>query len=225
MICSFIILPASASIPPLTKPSYHSGLCLACTPSVSSPPPTTSTSSPVLCDDLSIALCKGKRQCTHPISSFCSYNYFSSHSCSFIASLDSISLPNKVSEALAHSGWRSDMIEDMDDLTDNGTLDFVHLPFGKKDIGCRRVFTVKVNPNGSIVRLKARLIVKGYAQTYGVDYSETFSPIAKLTSIRLLISLAATHGWDLHQLDFKNAFLHGDLVEEVYMEEPLGFVS
>ena len=225
MICSFIILPASASIPPLTKPSYHSGLCSACTPPVSSPPPTTSTSSPVLSDDLSIALRKGKRQCTHPISSFCSYNYFSSHSCSFIASLDSISLPNKVSEALAHSGWRSDMIEEMDDLTDNGTLDFVHLPVGKKDIGCRWVFTVKVNPNGSIVRLKARLIVKGYAQTYGVDYSETFSPIAKLTSIRLLISLAATHGWDLPQLDFKNAFLHGDLLEEVYMEESLGFVS
>ena len=92
------------------------------------------------------------------------------------------------------------------------------LPVGKKVIGCRWVFTVKVNPDGSIARLKACLVAKGYAQTYRVDYSDTFSPIAKLTSIRLFISLAATHNWDLHLLDIKNACLHGDLEEEVYME-------
>ena len=68
-------------------------------------------------------------------------------------------------------------------------------------------------------------MVKGYAQTYGVDYSDTFSPVAKMTFVRLFISLAATHNWDLHQLDIKNVFLHGDLQEEVYMEQPLGFVA
>ena len=68
-------------------------------------------------------------------------------------------------------------------------------------------------------------MLKGYAQTYGVDYSDTFSPVAKLTSIRLLISLAVTHDWDLYQLDFKNAFLQGDLVEEVYIEQPPEFVA
>ena len=68
-------------------------------------------------------------------------------------------------------------------------------------------------------------MAKGYAQTYGVDYSDTFSPIAKMTSIRLFISLAATHNWDLHQLDIKNAFFHGDLQEKVYMDQPLGFVA
>ena len=117
----------------------------------------------------------------------------SSHSCScsYIVSLDSISLPNKVSEAFAHPSWRNAMIE-MDALTDNGTKDLVHLPAGKKAIGCRWVFTMKVNPDGSIARLKARLVAKGYAQTYDVDYSDTFSPVAKMTYVRLFISLAAT---------------------------------
>ena len=80
-----------------------------------------STSDLILSDDLPIAVRKGKRQCTHPISSFCSYNHLSSHSCSFIVSLDSISLSNKVSETLSHFSWRSAMIEEMDALTDNGT--------------------------------------------------------------------------------------------------------
>ena len=89
------------------------------------------------------------------------------------------------------------MIEEMDVLNDNGTWDLVQLP-GKKDIGCHWIFIVKVNPNGSVARLKARLVPKGYAQTYGVDYSDTFSPVAKMTYVRLFISLATTHSWDLH---------------------------
>ena len=117
----------------------------------------------------------------------------SSQSYSFIASLDSISLPNTFQEALSHPGWRSVMIEEMDALNGNGTWNMVYLPTGKKDIGRRWVFIVKVNPDGSVARLKAQLVAKGYDQTYGVDYSDTFSPVAKMTSVRLFISLAATH--------------------------------
>ena len=84
---------------------------------------------------------------------------------------------------------------------------------------------MKVNPNGSIARLKARLVAKGYAQTYGVDYFDTFSPVAKMAYVGLFISLAATYNWDLHQLDIKNVFFHGNFQEEVYMEQPPGFVA
>ena len=121
------------------------------------------TSDLILSNDLPIALRKGNRHCAHLIIFFCSYDYWSSHSCSFIASLDSISLPNKVSQALAHLGWRGAMIEETDALTDNGTWDLVRLLAGKKAIGCRWVFTVKVNLGGSIARLKARVVTKGYA--------------------------------------------------------------
>ena len=117
------------------------------------------------------------------------------------------------------------MIEEMGALTDNGTWDLVSLPVRKKAIGCHWVFTVKVNIDGSSARLKARLFAKGYAQTYGMDYSDTFSPIVKMTSVRLFISLAATYHSDLHQLDIKNVFFHSDLQEEVYMEQPLEFVA
>ena len=155
--------PAPAFVPPLTKPPITQVYAPRLHPPVSSPPLTALTSDLVLSDDLPIALRKGKRQCTHQISSFCSYNHLSSHSCLFIVSLDSISLPNKVSDALAHPGWRSAMIEEMDALIDHGTWDLVRLTAGKKTIGCRCVFTVKVNPDGSITRLKARLVAKGYA--------------------------------------------------------------
>ena len=84
---------------------------------------------------------------------------------------------------------------------------------------------MKVNLDGYIARLKARLVAKGYAHTYGVDYSDTFSSIAKMTYVQLFISMVAIYNWDLHQLDIKNAFFHDDLQEEVYMEQPPEFVA
>ncbi|CAL9011071.1 unnamed protein product [Prunus brigantina] len=108
-------------------------------------------------------------------------------------------------------------------LEKNQTWTLETIPRGKKTIGCRWVFTIKHNADGSIERYKARLVVKGYTQTYGIDYEETFAPVAKLNTVRVLLSLAVNLDWPLHQFDVKNAFLHGELTKEVYMDIPPGY--
>jgi hypothetical protein len=110
------------------------------------------------------------------------------------------------------------MDEEMAALDANATWELVALLEDKKTIGCKWVYKVKHNADGSMSRYKARLVAKGYAQTYGINYEEIYSPIAKMTTIRVIIAMATTKGWSLHQMDVKNDFLHGDLHEEVYME-------
>ena len=86
------------------------------------------------------------------------------------------------------------------------------------------VYRTKLNADGSVNKHKARLVVKGYAQMFGVDFSKTFSPVARLDTIRLLLALAAQKGWIIHHMDVKSAFLNGHLEEEIFVEQPEGFV-
>ena len=107
----------------------------------------------------------------------------------------------------------------------NKTWEIVDLPKNKKPVGCKWVYKIKYNSNGTIERYKARLVAKGYTQTYGIDYTETFAPVVKMNTIRIIFSLAVNNGWNLYQMDVKNAFLQGSLEEEVYMTLPPGHKS
>ncbi|KAJ0478882.1 putative RNA-directed DNA polymerase [Helianthus annuus] len=141
----------------------------------------------------------------------------------FSATLLSENIPKTAQEASKKIEWQEAMNTEVKALIKNGTWEKCVLPAGKKPVGCRWVFTIKYKADGTIERYKARLVAKGYTQTYGIDYSETFSPVAKIDTIRVLFSVAANKDWPLHQFDVKNAFLHGNLEEEVYMEAPPGF--
>ena len=106
----------------------------------------------------------------------------------------------------------------------NQTWELVDRPEHKKAIGVKWVYRTKLNPNGSVNMHKVRLIVKGYAQMFGVDFFDTFAPVARLDTIRMLLALAAQQGWVIHQMDVKSAFLNGYLEEEIFVEQPEGFV-
>jgi hypothetical protein len=112
------------------------------------------------------------------------------------------------------------MKEEMHALDLNHTWDLILKPAGISIVGCCWIFIVKQNLDGIVDRLKARLMAKGFTQTYNLDYTETFSLVAKLNSICIIIFLAANLDWPLHQLDVKNACLHGDLTETAYMAQP-----
>ena len=131
---------------------------------------------------------------------------------------------NKVAEIRKQDGkWRAAMEEEIHVLADNGTWVLVDLPKGVRLIRCRWVYKVKYNVDGSINRYKAILVAKGYAQTQDTDYDETFTPVVKITTVRVLLAITATKGWHLHQMDVKNVFLQGELEEQVYMVHPPGF--
>ena len=110
-------------------------------------------------------------------------------------------------------------------LKANHTWTLTPLTTGKKLIGCEWVYKIKYKADGSVERYKARLVAKGFTQKEGVDYFETFSPVAKMVSVKVLLVVAVIQGWFLSQLDVNNTFLHGDLDEEVYMALPQGFHS
>ncbi|CAL8168114.1 unnamed protein product [Prunus armeniaca] len=156
----------------------------------------------------------------YPIANHVSTEKLSEPLKAFVHQLSAIHISTKVSESLKDPKWVQAIKEEMKALEKNQTLTLETIPRGKKTIGCRWVFTIKHNADGSIERYKARLVTKGYTKTSGIDYEKTFAPVAKLNTVRVLLSLAANLDWPLHQFDVKNALLHGELTEEVYMDIP-----
>ncbi|XP_072066650.1 uncharacterized protein [Arachis hypogaea] len=130
--------------------------------------------------------------------------------------------PKCYAEAVTDLKWQEAINVELNALKENKTWTLTHLPAGKRTVGYRWVFKLKLNADGTVERHKTRLVAQGFTQTAGVDYLETFSPVVKMTTLRILLAIAAVKGWFVHQLDVNTAFLHGDLVEEVYMKPPPG---
>jgi hypothetical protein len=130
--------------------------------------------------------------------------------------------PTTYQEASGILEWQLAMIDELAALERTGTWDIVPLPSHVVLITCKWVFKVKTKSDGSIERYKARLVARGFQQTQGLDYDETFAPVAHMTTVRSLIAFAASSSWTISQMDVKNDFLNGDLHEEVYMHPPPG---
>ncbi|KAJ0491696.1 putative RNA-directed DNA polymerase [Helianthus annuus] len=131
--------------------------------------------------------------------------------------------PESFTEAAKHHEWMNAMREELQALERHGTWSLTELPEGKNVIGLKWVYKTKVGPGGRVLKYKARIVAKGYSQEYGIDFEETFSPVARFETIRLVLSVAAQEGWELHQFDVKSAFLNGPLFEEVFVSQPPGF--
>ena len=138
---------------------------------------------------------------------------------------DDLTTFEKATSSSHASDSLSAMHEELASMSHNDVWDLVELPVGCEPVGCKWVFKTKRNPNGEIERYKARLVAKGYSQREGIDYKETFSPVSTKDAFCVVMALVAHFDLELHQMDVKTAFLNGDLVEDVFMVQPDGFVE
>jgi hypothetical protein len=132
--------------------------------------------------------------------------------------------PETFVEASCHPDWDTTMNEEYRSLMENDTWDLVPLPKERKLVRYKWVYKTKYASYGSVERNKAQLVAKKISQVEGIDYNETFSTVAKINSIRLVLSLDASHKWEVYQMDVKSSFFHRDLQEEIYMKQPPGYV-
>ncbi|KAA0037748.1 retrovirus-related Pol polyprotein from transposon TNT 1-94 [Cucumis melo var. makuwa] len=117
------------------------------------------------------------------------------------------------------------MDEEIEAIEQNNTWELIDLPKGHKTIGVKWVYKTKLKENGEVDKYKACLVAKGYKQEFGIDYKEVFAPVARHDTIRLVVSLAVQNSWPIFQLDVKSAFLHGELQEKVFVDQPPGYVK
>ena len=131
--------------------------------------------------------------------------------------------PTNVREAMKYPHWRQAMNEEFDALLRNGMWSLVLAPMDQKIVGCKWLFRIKRNSDGTISRHKARLVAKGYTQTPGTDFGETFAPVVRPQTVKIILTIALANSWQMHQLDINNAFLQGTISEQVFMSQPPGF--
>ena len=180
---------------------------------------TVQSSSPSECSSSSTS----SSDTPYPIAHYVNCNKFSPRHRVFLAAITEGIEPRSFKEAMQDEGWREAMQKEIAALEANGTWDMAVLPPHKKALGSKWVYKIKYHVDGQVERLKARLVIFGNHQVEGVDYNETFAPVAKMVTVRAFLAVAAVKNWVLHQMDVHNAFLHGDLDEEVYMKLPPGF--
>jgi hypothetical protein len=138
---------------------------------------------------------------------------------------DASPIPSSVRTTLADPHWRHTMEEEYAALLANHTWDLVPCPPGTNVVTSKWLFCHKLTSDGSLARYKARWVLQGFTQRLGVDYDETFNPVIKFATVRTILTLVLSRDWAIHQLDVKNAFLHGTLMETVYCSQPTGFVD
>ncbi|CAL1359264.1 unnamed protein product [Linum trigynum] len=228
--------PESSSSSPLSGPYASSPGPHAETtcPSADSPAPVVRRSDRVrhrpkyLADyDTNLAPHSGQGSTTnlvrYPLASHVNYTHFKPVYRAFLAAQTHYDEPRFFYQAVREQVWRDSMTREIRALEENGTWSLVFLPPGKRTIAAKWVYKIKFYLDETIERFKARLVAKGYTQIEGQDFHDTFAPVAKHVTIRCLIAIAVNRGWHLHKLDVNNAFLHGDLDEEICMEIPPGF--
>lgn len=132
--------------------------------------------------------------------------------------------PSTITQALKISHWRDACSAEFNALMNNGTWTLVPRDTHTNLVSCKWLFRIKRNSDGSVARYKARLVAKGFTQTPGLDFKETFAPVVKPQTIKVVLTIALEQGWSLHQMDVNNAFLQGKLYENVYMQQPSGFI-
>jgi len=143
---------------------------------------------------------------------------------SLISKINNKHEPSTFKEASKHECWMEAMKVEYEALMKNKTWDLVPYPNEKNVISNKWIYKVKFNSVGDIEKYKARLVAKGFAQKYGIDYEETFAPMAKMPTVRIILALSAAQGWKFFQLDVKSAFLNGELDVEIFMNQPEGFI-
>jgi hypothetical protein len=134
------------------------------------------------------------------------------------------SKPSTFDESTKHKVWKDAMIEEYESILKNDVWEVVPRPQGKSIVTSKWIYKIKHATYSSVEKFKARFVACGFSEKEGIDYDEIFAPVARYTSMRIIISLASVFAWKLHQMDFKTAFLNGEVEQEVYIKQLEGFV-